>query len=202
MNDNRTSDAGELVQTIVLRISFMGQALLAGACVWIALSIEVSLPMLLIFWVPWASGIVFFFVNVALAIFGSKRRTTHVALAVSFIILLVFWLLSFDWHTKNRREWFVREGRKTYEELVQRVVQSGTLTDERLRLEGIIDDSSRIRGVVGRTNNDGSVTIWFAGRDGSGRRGYLYHSGELLTVEPAGYGYVCHLTNGWYDYGH
>jgi hypothetical protein len=65
--------------------------------------------------------------------------------------------------------------------------------------------------VYGKTNADGSMSVWLQGRGNWSRAGYLYYSGDQLILKPGNTNeYIFpddpndhpyfHLTNDWYEF--
>jgi hypothetical protein len=137
--------------------------------------------------------------NAILAFASASKRIERGATS-AIIAVTIFFVLpsSISRHADQRVRWFVHGGRKPYDILVKRILdQKAMLSGEGQPLDNLVARG----GVWGRTNADGSLTIWFQGRDGSSRAGYLYHNGDTLDVRPNyWHGRLVPLTNNWYAY--
>jgi hypothetical protein len=97
---------------------------------------------------------------------------------------------------------------QTYGLMIDKVLKNkALLTSEYSPLEDIVGRPS----VYGNTNADGSIVIFFWGRGGYSRAGYLYYNGDQLILKPGETNeYIfpdnpnnnpyIHLTNNWYVY--
>lgn len=173
--------------------------LLIGVSIWDGVSIESTLPIKLVLWILTLCGGVLLLSTILLGVLWRNRRRLYFTLTCLVIVGFGFSWFSAYWHMRTRQNWFVRNGVGVYEDLLSKILANRTLlTDKPRSLHNLVQHPSS---VVGRTNHDGSVTIWFGGRDGSARRGYLYHSGSRLTADPSdSRSRLMHLTNGWYEY--
>jgi hypothetical protein len=132
---------------------------------------------------------------------GLRQRGTVLNLVPISLTLggLLLYVVSEEWHAQTRRSWFLAEGLGNYNREVVRLESNRSKLSD--RPQEVVEPSLGSIRVWATTNADGSLTAWFAGRDGSMRLGYLYHSGPPLSKDPANSRVsLFHLTNGWYEY--
>ena len=109
----------------------------------------------------------------------------------------------FHWQSgrsfEERHARFMRAQKVAYDHIAEKILaQRNFLTDQPRDLGNMVPPPFT---ASARTNDDGSVTIVFAGGEGGPRHGYIYHSGALLTKKPGDpEAYFYDLTNGWYEY--
>lgn len=131
----------------------------------------------------------------------STRRAIYECVFVMYLLLYSIQFWSVGQHFKTRQAWFLKTGIHDYMKKVEIITHApGALSDKGTNYSGLFPDGEHAYGL---TNNDGSITISFSGRDNSLRAGYLYHSGPLLTTNPWALhtnDYFYHITNGWYEY--
>ena len=130
----------------------------------------------------------------------SGRRPLHRWLSSPILVILVLCWWGSARHQLVRRDWFQGSGVVKYQRMVDKILADRLLLNHPARpLHEILHAPHTI---YGRTNEDGSVFIWFTGRDNNPRTGYLYYSGPQLTNDPVNPNnpYFFALTNGWYEY--
>jgi hypothetical protein len=140
--------------------------------------------------------------NLAVAIFAPETRAVrwrYFGVGLIFVPLCALSWSSSSCHARTRELWFKEVGRQSYDKMVAIIIENRSLLSATPSpLSDLVDRA----GVVGRTNDDGSVTIRFAARDNNLRHGYLYHSGEILAADPfyPENPYFRQLTTEWYEY--
>ncbi len=132
---------------------------------------------------------------------SSRYRILYTCLALLYFLLWPLNIWSANQHLRTNRDWFMETGVHEYMNKVD-VIKSvpGALSGATKDLSRLF---STVSPVCGHTNKDGSMTIFFGGRDNSLRAGYIYHSGSLLATNPWALhkdDYFYHLTNEWYEY--
>ena len=133
----------------------------------------------------------------------APARRRIIGVLATCIVLLAATLAFQQWsaarHFDERHSRWLSERMPVYDEMAAKVIaQKATLTSQPRELADIVPTPFT---ASARTNSDGSVTIMFPGGEGGPRHGYIYHSGALLTQHPGDPdAYLCHLTNGWYEY--
>jgi len=143
----------------------------------------------------------FIFLISAILIFVERRsRILHLSLLIIFFFVCWITLWSDRRHVWLRRQWFVHDGIKRYELIVETVKTGRFLLTDKPQV--LITNKIPQGWVCARTNKDGSVTVWITPRDNNPRLGYIYSSGPLLTVDPydSNNASFYHLTNGWYEF--
>ena len=141
----------------------------------------------------------------------------HLSL-VALIAVIIFGLLPVCAlrHSSVLRRAFLEKRVRSYDAMVAKILEHrASLTERSTDVDKLVGR----RGVMARTNKDGSVTVRFYGYVNGGRLdfsrslGYLYHSGPVLP-KPGDTNYYLfpeetilsfpryhyHLTNGWYEY--
>lgn len=149
-----------------------------------------------------------FFINLGFAVFQSKNRITHIIMSL-LIIITGFWFfpLSVKWHQETEQRWFFQRGMQTFQAIVDEVGQNkAVLTSISSPLKYIVNYNH----VLGYTNADGSMIFLFASPGGYTRAGYLYCSGNQMTLNhdktneyflpDNPYRFYHHLTNSWYKF--
>ena len=150
-----------------------------------------------------------FFINLGFALFCAKSRMAHITVTAFIVFMFcVLFPVSIKVSREKEHKLFFRKGIHDYDLLVDKILANkSTLAAEAKSLEFI----TGLANVYGKTNSDGSLSIWFHGRDNYPRAGYLYYSGNALRVKPGdinGYFFennpadhtYYHLTNNWYEF--
>jgi hypothetical protein len=152
---------------------------------------------------------VLFLINIVVALCAPLFRKQHIILtvAIAFSLFVTFPLFA-KWSESRMHEWFLNEGIHTYNRLIGRIRENSSMMIAKDQaLDNIVGRSH----VYGRTNADGALVIWFQGRAGYLRAGYLYYNGNQLAQKsgvPNAYVFpdnpIDHtyfkLTNDWYEY--
>jgi hypothetical protein len=155
-----------------------------------------------------AAIVVLLVVYTGILVFSGKHRNSR--LIIHFVILaaLLSAMPSLAKISGNtQRLWFLRSGQHIYGLMVDKIKLNKTiLTGVSHPLDIIVARPY----VYGRTNIDGSITIWFQGRGNWLRSGYLYNNGNQISGHPGDANlfylldnpqkYYLHITNEWYEY--
>ncbi|MGA2242856.1 MAG: hypothetical protein ABSH11_12595 [Verrucomicrobiota bacterium] len=194
--------------TVLLLVIFF------ASLIWMGFSATYPFFTLFVYAVSLLSLVCLFFVNLGFAVFKSKQRMAHIIMSLLIIVAFCgIFPLCIKWGGNTQRQWFIQRGIQTYQPMADKVMQNkAKLTDSYIPLDTLVGRSE----VYGHTNADGSITIKFRGRNNYMSVGYLYYSGNKMTVKPGdtnlyfiannlGYSepncyYYVHLTNGWYEY--
>jgi hypothetical protein len=151
------------------------------------------------------------------ALFQAGQRLKHLTFAglIALIVLGLFPMCA-KRHLSVLRRAFLEKRVRLYDAMAAKILENrAKLTDRNADVGKLVQR----RGVMARTNKDGSVSIRFHGYVNGGRFdysrsvGYLYHSGPVLP-KPGDTNYYLfpeetalsfpryhfHLTNDWYEY--
>lgn len=150
-----------------------------------------------------------FFINLGFCVFRLKQKMMHILMSLLILITFVFITPLCAKRAGNvERAWFYQNGLQNYNLIVKKIYENKSqLTSKGEPLDDLVGRSH----VYGKTNLDGTISIWFQGRGNWLRAGYLFYSGNELIARP---GYAnkfvfpdnpndhpyFHLTNSWYEY--
>jgi hypothetical protein len=142
-----------------------------------------AFPPAITYWIMGGTAVVLiglFLVNLALAVFYSGRRISHLLLAVLVAVVFVGGMAISSLIGDAQARWFLTIGKQQYEAMVAKVNrEKSSLNSESRPLDSIVGRT----GVWGRTNEDGSVLIIFQGVDTYMRSHRLYYSGNRMKTQ-------------------
>jgi hypothetical protein len=145
------------------------------------------------------------------AVSRAGQRMTHLSLAALIVVIILGLVpMCANRHSTVLRRAFLERRVHLYDAMVAKIMANrASLTDRYTDVDKLVGR----RGVIARTNEDGSVSIHFYGLVNGGRldylrAGYFYHSGRMIPKPgdtnyytlPGLRKYQFHLTNGWYEY--
>jgi hypothetical protein len=192
MRSNKLCCVGLLGATVVAQLLVIALSIWDGVSLWAP---HWARPLLLVTTVTGAGLLA---LSIALSVALKQWRRSSLMFSMTFVAVLVLASWSASRHAALGRQWFVQQQMPSYDTAVQRIIGVGELSQQWHLLKRVEGYAGRVWGI---SNQDGSVTIMFQGRDGSPRAGYLYHSGSTLTTNPVlPKAYIGYITNGWYEY--
>lgn len=143
-------------------------------------------------------GVLFVLLNIVKLLGNTNDRYVHLIILVFYLLLIPWMNWNSDHHQSLRRMKFVSQDVQQYEAMVNTLKSTNALTGEtKVTMRSVSFPNI----VCGKTNSDGSITIWFPGIEGNLRHGYLYHTGNDLHHNPdyPDKPVIC-ITNQWYEY--
>jgi hypothetical protein len=148
-------------------------AAITPAFPWIVL----RLSLLLLFIV-----LILLFINIGHLVFSGKDRMIYFAAAIGCVVaMFIVTPVSVKLNQMRQRDYFLSVEIKQLDSIIDQINHArNSLTNEGRRLDDILG----YKYVFGKTNTDGSILVWFYGRNGWSRAGYVYYTGNQLVVSP------------------
>jgi len=195
-----------MLKSVIIWITALVLGIFSASFLWMGLSPFPPSFLYILFGSASVILVCLLLLNLGFAVLQPKRRIAH--LSVSMVIILIVGCgmpLCGKLIGNRQRQWFFQNGRQMYQHVVDKIIQNkAKLTSINSPLNDIVGRLD----VYGRTNADGSLTVFFI-RGNNSRWCWLYYSGSKMIVSGADtntfscpdiYGHLYfHLTNDWYE---